>query len=148
MSEQVTQLIKELYEITNKLESLYPGRWFTPDGHLVGSIGEVLVAEKYGLRLLENSSPVHDAISVDGRNVQIKATQINKIALSSEPEYLIVIHITKSGEWKEIYNGPGKPAWDNAGKIQKNGQRPISLAKLHTLMQQVDPSVSIQKNQL
>lgn len=62
------------------------------NGHLVGSIGEVLVAEAYGLTLMENSSPVHDAISPNGRKVQIKATQGNRISISSEPEYLIAIH--------------------------------------------------------
>ena len=38
--------IRELYRITAELEEKYPGRCFTPDGHLVGSIGEVYAAEK------------------------------------------------------------------------------------------------------
>jgi hypothetical protein len=29
-----------------------------------------------------------------------------------------------------IYNGPGAPAWTAAGKMQRNGQRPIGLKKL------------------
>ena len=143
MSQQVTQLIKKLYEITTELERMYPGRCFTPDGHLVGSIGEVLVADAYNLTLLENSSPVHDAVTSDGRKVQIKATQINRVALSSEPEFLIVIHLDETGGWKEIYNGPGKLAWNHAGKLQKNGQRQITLSKLHDLMLQVDSSMKI-----
>ena len=130
--------IKELYKITNELESSYPGRKFTIDGHLVGSIGEVIVAEYYGLALLHNSSETHDAVSADGKYVQIKATQINRIAISSEPEYLIVIKLFSDGSWEEVYNGPGKPVWDNAGKMQKNGQRPISLSKLRCLMNSVD----------
>lgn len=138
MSPKIASLIKELYGITNELEKLYPGRCFMPDGHLIGSIGEVLVAEKYGLQLLPNSTQTHDAITSDCRKVQIKATQINRIALSSEPECLIVIQVKRSGEWEEIYNGPGKLPWEQAGKMQKNGQRAISLAKLRQLMQQVD----------
>ena len=126
--------IKELYTITNELEARYPGRKFTPDGHLVGSIGEVLVAEHYGLTLLPNSSETHDAVNKDGIFVQIKATQINRIAISSEPEHLIVIKLSRDGSWEEIYNGPGDLAWNNAGKMQKNGQRPISIAKLKTIM--------------
>ena len=126
--------IKELYRITGELESEYLGRKFTPDGHLVGSIGEVLVAEHYGLELLPNSTKTHDAVSKDGKYIQIKATQKDSIAISSEPDYLIVIKLLSDGSWREIYNGPGKPAWDNAGKLQKNGQRPISLSKLVGLM--------------
>ena len=126
--------IKELYKITNELESSYPGRKFTIDGHLVGSIGEVIVAEHYGLELLPNSTQMHDAVSNDGKHVQIKATQVNQIAITSQPDYLIVIKLLPDGTWEEIYNGPGKPAWDNAGKLQKNGQRSISLNKLKSLM--------------
>ena len=130
--------IKQLYKITNELEQTYPGRKFTVDGHLVGSIGEVIVAEHYGLSLLPNSTKTHDAVSEEGKQVQIKATQVKGIAISSEPDYLIVIRILPDGSWEEIYNGPGKAAWDNAGKMQKNGQRPISLSKLRNLMGSVD----------
>lgn len=126
--------IKELYKITNELESSYPGRKFTIDGHLVGSIGEVIVAENYGLTLLPNSTKTHDAVSKDGKFVQIKATQVHGISISSEPDYLIAIKLFSDGSWEEAYNGPGKPVWDNAGKMQKNGQRPISLSKLKKLM--------------
>jgi hypothetical protein len=135
--------IKELYKITNELESSYPGRKFTIDGHLVGSIGEVIVAEHYGLELLPNSTETHDAVSADGKYVQIKATQINRITISSQPDYLIVIKLFSDGLWEEVYNGLGKLVWDNAGKMQKNGQRPISLSKLRSLMNSVDKKDTI-----
>ena len=135
--------IKELYKITNELERTYPGRKFTVDGHLVGSIGEVIVAEHYGLSLLPNSTKTHDAVSKEGKFVQIKATQVNGIAISSEPDYVIVIKILSDGSWEEIYNGPGKPVWNNAGKMQKNGQRPISLSKLRNLMVSVETKDTI-----
>lgn len=130
--------IKELYKITGELETLYPGRKFTIDGHLVGSIGEVIVAENYGLKLLPNSTETHDAVSPDGKYIQIKATQIKRIAISSKPDYVLVIKMHTDGFWEEIYNGPGSLVWNNAGKMQKNGQRPISLAKLRSLMDSVD----------
>ena len=137
--------IKELYKITNELENSYPGRKFTIDGHLVGSIGEVIVAEHYNLDLLPNSTKTHDARTKDGKMVQIKATQVKGIAISSEPDYLIVIRLLSDGSWEEIYNGPGRAAWDNAGKMQKNGQRPISISKLRNLMGSVDINDKIER---
>ena len=125
--------IKELYKITNELEKEYPGRKFTIDGHLVGSIGEVIVAEHYGLTLLPNSTKTHDACSKDKKLVQIKATQVKGVSISSEPDYIIVIKLLPDGSWEEIYNGPGKPVWDSAGKMQKNGHRSIPLNKLNNL---------------
>ena len=135
--------IKELYKITTELESTYPGRKFTVDGHLVGSIGEVIVAEHYDLSLLPNSTKTHDAVSKEGTKVQIKATQVMGISISSEPEYVIVIRILPDGSWEEVYNGPGKPVWENAGKMQKNGQRPVSLSKLRSLMNAVETKDTI-----
>lgn len=137
MKIDLSEQIKELYTITKTLEEQFPGRKFTPDGHLVGSIGEVLVADYYGLELLPNSTQTHDAISSDRKQIQIKATQVKGVNISSEPDYLIAIKILDTGTWEEVYNGPGKLAWDNAGKMQKNGQRHISLAKLRGLMNHV-----------
>lgn len=141
----LSEKIKELYAITNELESKYPGRKFTIDGHLVGSIGEVIVAEAYDLELLRNSTERHDAVSKNGINVQIKTTQINRISISAEPEHLIVIQILSDGSWCEIYNGPGKTAWDQAGKMQKNGQRQIYINKLKNLMDALNESDKIKR---
>jgi len=135
--------IKELYKITNELESSYPGRKFMIDGHLVGSIGEVIVAEHYRLTLLRNSAETHGAVSADGKYVQIKATQVNWISISSEPDYLIVIKLFSDGSWEEVYNGLGKPVWDNTGKMQKNGKRSASLSKLRNLMSSADKKDTI-----
>ena len=134
---RVSDKIRELYEITCELEDMFPGSKFTPDGHMVGSIGEVLVADKYGLELLDNSTKTHDAKTKSGKLVQIKATQTNRIYISSKPDFLIVIQIGKTGAWEEIYNGPGSLPWSKAGKLQKNGQRSLSLPKLRQMMKRV-----------
>jgi len=43
--ESIPELVERLYAIVRRLEEKYPGRRFTPDGHLVGSLGEVIAAE-------------------------------------------------------------------------------------------------------
>ena len=129
----VRSIIHDIYALAAELEAIYPGRHFTPDGHMVGSIGEVIVEREYGLKLFEASHPVHDAVSPDDRLVQIKATQGERVAISACPDFLIVIKIYKDGTFEEVYNGPGAPAWDACGRMQKNGQRQISVAKLKGL---------------
>lgn len=129
----INHLIQELYRIASELEGLYPGRHFTPDGHMVGSIGEVLAAETYGIELFNASAPVHDGKTPDGRLVQIKATQVNSIGISDCPDYLIVLKLFRDGSFEEVYNGPGAPAWDAAGKVQKTSQRRVSLSRLRAL---------------
>jgi hypothetical protein len=107
-TEQVPRLIKALYSVIRELETLFPGRHFTPDGHLVGSLGEVTAAYQYDLELLPASVPAHDAKTKDGRLVQIKATQTDRVALRSESQYLLVLRFRPDGASEEIYNGPAE----------------------------------------
>jgi len=141
---KVPELVIKLYRIVSELEELFPGRKFTPDGHLVGSIGEVIAAHDYNLQLLAASNPIHDAKSTDGRSIQIKATQGNSVGLSSEPDILLVLKLMPDGTAKEVYNGPGCLAWKVAGKMQKNGQRAIGVGRLRKLMAIVPKDQSIE----
>lgn len=142
---RVRSIVKDIYRAVTELEDLYPGRRFTPDGHMVGSIGEVVAAERYGLNLFEPSHPVHDAYDHNARLIQIKTTQGTKIGINEEPDYLIVLHMSKEGEFEEVYNGPGKTAWEAAGKPMKNGQRQLSLSKLRILNLDVSPEDRIEE---
>ena len=79
----VTETIKKIFDLASELEREYPGRHFTLDGHMLGSIGEVYAAEKYGLTLYPASHEVHDAVDDMGRQVQIKITFILKTTVMS-----------------------------------------------------------------
>ena len=68
------QLLKAIYDAVDELESMFPGRHFTPDGHLVGSLGEALASHHYGVELFEASARCHDGVC-ESRQVQVKATQ-------------------------------------------------------------------------
>lgn len=141
---QVPALVRELYPTAAKLQALFPGRRFSLDGHLVSSIGEVIASAWYGLTLLPCSVECHDARAPDGRLVQVKATQINQIALSAEPEHLIVLKLLPNGEAEEVYNGPGTLAWGWVGPRQKTSLCHISLSRLRALMEaKVSPSAQL-----
>ncbi|EKO3860017.1 hypothetical protein JE958_004670 [Vibrio harveyi] len=133
------RLVKDLYKTVSELENMFPGRHFTPDGHMVGSLGECLVADAYGLELLTASNKGFDAISPSGVKVEIKATQSTRVAFRSCPEHAIVIKILADGTFEEFYNGSGSRIWALfSGKpLPSNGQYQIALSKLATLNQQV-----------
>lgn len=125
--------VAAIYRAVEELSFTYPGRKFTPDGHLVGSIGEVVAAEALNLTLYPSSHPIHDAFDDQGNDVQIKMTAGKCIAMYSECVRLVVLKVMSPEEAEIIYDGPGGPAWMAAGKLQKNGQRSLSLAKLKAL---------------
>jgi hypothetical protein len=136
---RAVEIIRAIYAHVEELEKL-TGRRFTPDGHMVGSLGEVWAKWMYDLELLPHSQELHDARSKTGIHVQVKATQGRQVPITGEPEHLIVLRLFKNGAAEEVYNGPGALAWAKAGKIGKNGQRPLSLSTLRTLMNDVPES--------
>lgn len=130
---EVPELVRNLYSIVQRLESLFPGRPFTLDGHLLGSIGEVLAAYRYGLDLTKPSTAGCDAASARVGQVEIKTTQGNTVAFRCEPPHLIVFYLNRNGTPEEIFNGPGDLVWPHVGKMRSNGQCTISVTKLRAL---------------
>ena len=142
------EAIQDLRGIVGRLETQYPSRHFTIDGHLLGSIGEVYAEKRYGLELLKASYPVHDAETKDGRFVQIKVTQGKSAALRKKPaDYLIVLFIDDEGGFNEVYNGPGGPVWaPYEGRDSSNGQFQVSLTRLRELNEDVAESERITRD--
>ena len=140
-------LVKQLYATVNELENMFPGRHFTPDGHMVGSLGECIVADAYNLELKTASNKGYDAVTETGLEVEIKATQSKSVAFRSQPQHTIIIKILRDGTFEEIYNGPGALVWDQfTGKrLPSNGQFQISLNKLRQLNQTVAQSDRVPK---
>lgn len=125
------QNVQQLIQIVHNLEQTFKGRHFTLDGHLVGSIGEVLASYHYGIKLYEASVAIHDGITPDGRNVQIKMTQGDTIVISEQPDYLIALYMNRrTGEVQEIYNGPGEIPYMKSYEYKKHNKRYMSVSML------------------
>jgi hypothetical protein len=117
----VPEMVERLYGILHELESRFPGRPFTPDGHLVGSIGGVLAGHRYALELIACSTEGHDARARDGRLVQTKATQGSSVAMRSPCEHLFALRQLQTEETEEVFNGPGNLASEACGSMHRNG---------------------------
>jgi hypothetical protein len=139
--EEVPALIGDLMKTTQRLNALFDGRPFTPDGHLVGSIGEVVAEYVYGVQLERCSTPQIDAFTKDGRSVQIKLTGAHgkyfgfrwSSKLASEPaDCLIALKLTATG-FEEIYNGPFPVELLRGRRDSSNGQLSVAVSKLREL---------------
>jgi len=135
--------ILQLLAIVAEIENEFPERHFTLDGHLVGSIGEVMAAYHYGVQLYTASKAVHDG-EIDGRKVQIKITQQDNIVINAEPKYLLVLYLSKKGKVYEVYNGPGGKPWETASKRDNHKNRHMMVNKLMRLDEEVSPEERIE----
>ena len=141
--EKIKNLITEMLQIVDALEKSFPGRRFTLDGHLLGSIGEVVASYHYGITLFPPSVPKHDGI-IDDRKVQVKITQGKSIDIRETPEFLIVLFFDRmSKEFYEVYNGPGDIAWQCTGKKHTNGEYSMSLSRLAKLRETLEDEQKI-----
>jgi len=140
-------IVQDIYASVHKLEKMFPGRHFTPDGHMVGSLGECLVADAYGLELKPASNKGFDAVTPGDRKVEIKATQRDSVAFRSCPQHTIIIKINPDGTFEECFNGPGKLIWDqfDGRKLPSNGQYQISLNRVRRLGETITDEFRLKK---
>lgn len=137
---RTAELVEQLHGIVEELEEMHPGRKFTLDGHLVGSIGEAAAEAMFELELQPPSTSGHDAIAADGRAVEIKATYgssgVGIRATSIEAAtVLIVLRLSRlpGVDHEVVYNGSFRRVAEATGALQKNGQAPIALTRLRKL---------------
>jgi hypothetical protein len=143
---ETRRLVQSLYEITTKLQELHPHRNFTPDGILVGSLGEVLAEYHYGLSPLATGTQGHDC-SINGKLVQIKTTQRNSIQIGEPCDHLIALKLLRNGTIEEVFNGPGSLVWNlvKDKRRPRNGLYAVSFKKLSGLMREVSDNQRIRR---
>ena len=110
----ITNAVKDMLKIVEKLHKAYPKKKFTLDGRLVGDLGEILVENSYELELYEGQQKHHDGETPDGKKVQIKTTMKDNLTFPVDhiPHYYIGIKVHTDGTFTEIFNGPGAVAWE------------------------------------
>ena len=130
--------VKNIFDSCQNLSKLSGGmRKFTPDGRMVGDIGEVIASVFYRVNLHNVGRHDWDG-TYNGRNVQIKATSGSYTYLNKPPEdgLLMVFKIDReSGEYELVYNGDIQCVWDilNNVSTDKAGSKMISLDRLRKL---------------
>ena len=132
-----------VYEVDH-LESLFKGRKFTLDGHLIGSIGEAIAKNRYGIALEKPSYKGFDG-TVGDKQVQIKTVQQDSVLIYwdiskpiPENAILLVLYLRKGGSYYEVYNGPFSKVWESIKSSDKRGYRHISVDRLMKLRDEPD----------
>jgi hypothetical protein len=69
------ELLRDLYRIKADLEKMFPGRPFTPDGHMVGGLAECFAEYYYDLNLYacSHSGMMRISTAARSRSRQLRA---------------------------------------------------------------------------
>ena len=116
-----------IFQGIERLTTAFPGRRFTIDGRLVGDIGEVVAELEYELKLHEVSQPEYDAVTPEGRRVQIKATFKDSLTFTTTPDYYLGFKLNRDGTYEEVYNGPGLPIFQKYSHRSGIGTKLLSF---------------------
>jgi hypothetical protein len=110
------------------------------DGHTLGMIGEAHAARLLGLTLMPASTAGYDALTADGKTVEIKATTKSSVGFRSgdlSPDLIAVLQLNpETLEPSICYFGEAAPILELVGKLQSNGQRSVSLYRIAKLGRQ------------
>ena len=116
------EAVADIYRAVAKLTAQYR-RPFTPDGHLIGSIGEVIAMEALGLKLCPPSTRGYDATCPKRGKVQIKiiGAKAKGIALRGPCDHLVVFKIIPPDKAQLVYDGSGRDLWEVLGQHDPTG---------------------------
>lgn len=104
--------LQHIFRGIELLKTAFPTRAFTIDGRLVGDIGEVIAALEYDITIDDVSRATHDGVTSDGRLVQVKATFQSSLTFKSVPDLYLGFKLHPTGEYEEVFNGPGQLIFD------------------------------------
>ncbi len=137
-SKEFKKKIASIYEIANELGREFNISKCTPDGHLLGAIGQIAAKTAFGLQFGSDEKE-HNCIWSDesrSMNIQVRCTGRGSIAIRKEPEYLIALEISETGKIYLLYNGPGKYVWERIER-QKQAQKNASRNQLRDAQSEV-----------
>lgn len=145
--DELASAVRDVYSACYRLSKISNDlRPFTPDGRMVGDIGEVIAAFYYGVTLHKGGYHNWDG-EYKGRMVQIKTTGGKETYLKEPPEdgyrdgLLLVFQINRqTGEFSQAYNGDIQRVWNalQNRKIDKSGAKMVGLDRLKQLQKEVD----------
>jgi hypothetical protein len=145
-AEALRAAIRKMFDAQGQLHEAFPKRLFTPDGRMIGDIGEAIAEITYEVTVDSTSRAHWDGKREDAcegcTEVQIKATQKSDTYMKEPPDdgRLLVFKISADGSWMCCYNGDARRVWSSldAKKANRNGEKFISLEALIKLDRDVE----------
>ena len=134
--EAVKGIMSSLFASQRSLKALAPEYKWTGMGNLLGDFGEFIAIEHYSLKKAPSGSDGFDAITSEGKTVQIKANHSSgTIGIRGEADLLLVIHVTHNGDWEEMYFGDHKEVIDKCSFSKRDNKHVIGITKLKKMQE-------------
>ena len=133
-AEAVKHIMAMLFSAQNALRSLAPEFRWAGMGNLLGDYGEFLAVQHYGLNKAGAGSAGYDAMTPDGRTVQVKTNHsAGEIGFRGEADLMLVLKINLDGSWEEVYFGGFAQVKAIARYSARDNKHMVPFARLKAL---------------
>jgi hypothetical protein len=130
-----------MFEAQKELHKVFPKKPFTPDGRMIGDIGEAIAELTYQVAidkcLRKHWDGKREDVCAGCPEVQVRATQkdVGYVKESPDDGCLLVFKIFPDGTWECCYNGNTARVWRSldAKKVNRAGEKFIGLDALREL---------------
>jgi len=130
----VQHMLASIFTAQRALRAIAPDYRWTGLGNLLGDYGEFVAINHYGLLKAPSGSSGFDAVTNDGKSIQIKTNyHAKQIGFRGEADLLLVVGVNPDGSWQEIYYGDFAIVRDNSRYSARDNKHMIALSKLKAL---------------
>lgn len=127
-------VMASLFASQRTLKALAPEFKWAGLGNLLGDYGEFVAVTAYGLTKAPAGSNGFDAITADGKTVQVKTNYAaSQIGFRGEADLLLCLKVSDNGDWEEIYFGPFAAIKEKARFSARDNKHMVPLSLLKSL---------------
>ena len=117
--------LKAIFAQQQILKTVAPDYNWNGLGNLLGDFGELIAIEQYGLQKAPTGAKGYDAVTPDGKTVQIKTSYASKqVNLRPRADILLVVHVDDNAAIEEVYYGDYDAAF-NLGTFSKRDNKTV-----------------------
>ena len=134
VKDAVKHIIATIFSAQNALRDLAPEYRWAGMGNLLGDYGEFICINHYDLEKAPPGSKDYDALTKDGKTVQIKTNHAaSTIGFRGQADLMLVVYVADDGEFEEPYYGDFQLVKDNSNYGARDNKHSITISKLKKL---------------
>ena len=133
-AEAIRHIMATIFSAQNALRCLAPEFRWAGMGNLLGDYGEFIAVSHYDLKKADAVSAGYDAITKEGKTVQVKTSHsANQIGFRGKADLMLVIKVGLEGTWDEVYFGDFASVRAIARYSARDNKHMVPLSKLQSL---------------
>lgn len=130
----VQHILATVFAAQKALRTLAPEFKWAGLGNLLGSFGELVAIDYYGLTKSKSGADEYDALTSNGQRVQIKTNYASpQIGFRGEADLILVIKVKDDGSWEELYYGDFNEVKKLSRYSSRDNKHMLAISKLRTL---------------